>query len=56
MRKLASKIQRLRPALTKAEVAAVNKRLRALGGMRPPLPQGIDPNRVRLDRKAMRGH
>ncbi|MEI2732385.1 MAG: DUF4191 family protein [Dermatophilaceae bacterium] len=56
VRKLASKIQRLRPALTKAEVAAVNKRLRALGGMRPPLPQGIDPNRVRLDRKAMRGH
>jgi hypothetical protein len=45
----------MKPVLTKAEVAAVNKRLKALGGMRPPLPAGVDPNRVRMDRKAMRG-
>ena len=55
VRKVASKIQRMKPVLTKAEVSAVNKRLKAMGGMRPPLPAGVDPNRVRMDRKAMRG-
>lgn len=55
VRKVTSKIQRMKPVLTKEEVAAVNKRLKALGGMRPPLPAGVDPNRVRMDRKAMRG-
>jgi len=55
VRKVASKLQRMKPVLTKEEVAAVNKRLKALGGMRPPLPAGVDPNRVRMDRKAMRG-
>ncbi len=55
VRKVASKIQRMKPVLTKEEVLAVNKRLKALGGLRPPLPAGIDPNRVRMDRKAMRG-
>ena len=55
VRKVASKIQRLKPVLTKAEVIAVNKRLKAMGGLRPPLPAGVDPNRVRMDRKAMRG-
>ena len=55
IRKVASKIQRMKPVLTKAEVAAVNKRLKALGGMRPPLPAGVDPNRIRMDRKSMRG-
>jgi len=56
IRKVANKIQRMKSVLTKEEVAAVNKRLKAMGGMRPPLPAGIDPNRVRMDRKAMRGH
>jgi len=55
VRKVASKIQKMKPVLTKEEVAAVNKRLKAMGGMRPPLPAGVDPNRVRMDRKAMRG-
>ena len=55
IRKVASKIQRMKPVLTKSEVAAVNKRLKALGGLRPPLPAGVDPSRVRMDRKAMRG-
>ena len=55
VRKVASKVQRMKPVLTKEEVAAVNKRLKAMGGMRPPLPAGVDPNRVRMDRKAMRG-
>ena len=55
LRKLASKVQRLKPTLTKQEVAAVHKRLRALGGVRPPVPQGVDPMRARPDRRAMRG-
>jgi hypothetical protein len=55
IRKVANKIQRMKPVLTKQEVAAINKRLKAMGGMRPPLPAGVDPNRVRMDRKAMRG-
>ena len=55
IRKIANKVQKMKPVLTKEEVAAVNKRLKAMGGMRPPLPAGIDPNRVRMDRKAMRG-
>jgi hypothetical protein len=55
VRKLVSRIQRMRATMTKEEAATANKRLRALGGVRPPLPAGIDPNRVRVDRKAMRG-
>ena len=53
--KLASKVQRLRPAITKDEMSVVNKRLKALGGMKAPLPKGIDPTRARMDRKALRG-
>jgi len=55
IRKVTSKIQRMKPVLTKEEVIAVNKRLKALGGFRPPVPAGMDPNRIRMDRKAMRG-
>jgi F0F1-type ATP synthase assembly protein I len=55
LRKIASRVQRLKPQLTKQEVAAVHKRLKALGGIRPPVPKGIDPMRARPDRKAMRG-
>ena len=36
--KLASKVQRLKPQITKDEMALVNKRLKALGGLRAPLP------------------
>ncbi|WP_324650980.1 DUF4191 domain-containing protein [Georgenia sp. H159] len=53
--KLVKKIQKLRPTLTKAEVAAVSKRLRALQSSRPPIPKGVDPLRARPDRKGMRG-
>ncbi|MGV1008958.1 MAG: DUF4191 domain-containing protein [Dermatophilaceae bacterium] len=55
IRKLAKRVQRMKPVLTKDEVAAVNNRLRALGGVRPPLPQGLDPTKARVDRRAMRG-
>lgn len=55
VRKLAGKIQRMRPSLTKEEVSAVNKRLKALGVARPPVPRGVDPSRARPDRRGMRG-
>jgi len=55
LRKLSGHMMRMRPAITKTEVSEVAKRLRALGGARPPIPKGIDPNRVRPDRRATRG-
>lgn len=55
LHKLANKVQRLKPQITKDEMALVNKRLKALGGMRAPLPKGVDPMRARMDRKALRG-
>ena len=55
IRKLANRVQRLKPVLTKDEVSVVNKRLKSIGGVRPPLPKGVDPTKVRMDRKAMRG-
>jgi Domain of unknown function (DUF4191) len=55
LRKLSRAVGKLKPALTKQEVNAVVKRLRSLGGLRPPIPQGIDPLRARPDRRSMRG-
>jgi hypothetical protein len=55
LRKVTGRVMKLKPTLTKAEVAEVNKRLRALGGLRPPVPKGMDPLRVRPDRKVQRG-
>ena len=46
---------RMKPNITKDEVSEVAKRLRALGGVRPPIPKGIDPTRARPDRRATRG-
>jgi hypothetical protein len=55
VQKLSKKIGRMRPELSKAEVEAVNKRLKALGGVKMPIPKGTDPTRARPDRRAMRG-
>ena len=55
LRRLNSTLMRSRPALTKTEVTQVIGRLRALGGVRPPIPKGIDPTRVRPDRRGVRG-
>ncbi len=55
IRKLTNTVQRLKAVLTKDEVSVVNKRLKALGGIRPPLPKGVDPTKARMDRRAMRG-
>lgn len=55
---LTKRMKKLDKKLTKAEVDAVTKRLRALGGAKPPIPQGMDPRNpksARMDRKALRG-
>lgn len=55
LRKLSGRLTRLRPQLSKPETAEITRRLKALGGARLPIPKGVDPFRVRPDRKAMRG-
>ncbi|MBO1755285.1 DUF4191 domain-containing protein [Allobranchiibius sp. CTAmp26] len=53
--KLTATMTKLPKKLTDAEVQAVNKRLRALGGVKPPIPKGMDPRSARADRKSLRG-
>jgi hypothetical protein len=50
LRKLASRLRKIKPALRKAEVLAVSNRLSSLA--KPPvgIPKGMDPNRVRAQR------
>lgn len=55
VRKIAGKLTRMKPVLSKQEVSVVNKRLTSLGGLRPPVPKGVDPTKARMDRKALRG-
>ena len=53
---LTKRLNKMDKKLTDAEVAAVNKRLRALGAAKPPIPKGMDPrNAPRVDRRAARG-
>lgn len=53
--KIARKVQRLKPAISKAEMQEVIRRLTALGGQKLPIPKGVDPMKARPDRKALRG-
>jgi hypothetical protein len=46
---------RSKAVLTKTEAAQVAARLKAIGGVRPPIPKGIDPMRMRPDRKGVKG-
>ena len=46
-RDVVRRMGKLRKSLTKTEVTEVDRRLRALGAQRPPIPKGIDPQRVR---------
>lgn len=55
VRKVSMKIMRLTPQLTKEEVSEVYRRLHTLGGVRAPIPKGVDPQRIRPDRRMMRG-
>lgn len=52
---ITKKMGKLDKKLTTAEVSAVNKRLRALGSKRPPIPAGMDPKNARADRRGLRG-
>lgn len=53
--KLTKTVKKLDKSLTKHEVSALEKRLAALPISRPPIPKGVDPYRLRPDRKALRG-
>jgi len=55
LRKLPRAVTKLKPQLTKDEVAVVLRRVTSLGGAKLPVPKGIDPMRVRPDRKGLRG-
>lgn len=48
-------MNKLPKVLTNDEIEKVTKRLRALGPARPAMPAGIDPNKARVNRSAMRG-
>ncbi|GAB3126112.1 DUF4191 domain-containing protein [Glaciibacter psychrotolerans] len=49
LHKLARKLTRIKPTLTKAEVLAVNNRLSSLG-TQLPIPKGVDPFKARPQR------
>lgn len=53
--RLAKDMQKLPRVLTEEESGQVNKRLRALTSAKPAIPAGVDPNRARVNRSAMRG-
>jgi hypothetical protein len=55
LRKLTGKLGRMKPEIDKAAVSEIARRLQALGAVRPPIPKGIDPMRMRPDRKGVRG-
>jgi hypothetical protein len=55
LRKLSGTLMRMKGTLSKTEVSEVAKRLRAIGGVRPPIPKGIDPLKARPDRRMTRG-
>lgn len=55
IRKLSSRLVRMKPVLTKDEVSVVNKRLRSLPGLRSAIPAGVDPTKARMNRGALRG-
>ncbi|GAB3263362.1 DUF4191 domain-containing protein [Kineosporia babensis] len=55
MQKLVRHLMRKRPVISKQEVSEVSKRLRALGNARLPIPKGVDPMRMRPDRRATKG-
>lgn len=46
-RQLVRRMTKMKNTITKHEVTEVDRRLRALGAQRPPIPQGIDPARMR---------
>ncbi len=48
-------LRKLKKVLTKEEVPIISQRLNALQTTRAPIPKGIDPAKVRMNRRALRG-
>ncbi len=53
--KLEGELSKLKKELTKEEVPAISQRLTALSRTQAPIPKGIDPTKVRANRRALRG-
>src|SRR5690625_4953004 len=51
--RLVRHVQRLKPTLSKHQVSEISRRMRALQQTRLPIPKGVDPMKVRPDRRAM---
>lgn len=48
-------MKKLDKTISKQEAIVVHQRLKALGGVRAPVPPGMDPRKARMDRRALRG-
>lgn len=55
VKNITKEMRKLPKTLTEQEVHAINGRLSSLGNNLMPMPKGIDPTRMRPDRKGMRG-
>ncbi len=53
--KLVRTMNKLDKKISKDEAIAVQRRLKAMGSSKPPVPAGVDPRKARVDRKSMRG-
>jgi hypothetical protein len=51
LHKLARRLTKIKPTLTKAEVLAVNNRLSSMSKAGLPIPKGIDPTKMRSPRR-----
>lgn len=54
-RKITRTLAKLKPVLTNDEMATVNRRLKSIPSIRQGIPAGIDPTKVRMDRRSLRG-
>lgn len=52
---VSKEMKKLPKSITKLEVSAIDKRLSTLTANRLPIPKGVDPTRVRPNRRATRG-
>ena len=52
---LQSRLRKFTNVLTREEIPSVSQRLNALTSSSAPIPKGVDPNRVRMNRRALRG-
>jgi hypothetical protein len=55
LQQLTRRMKKLDKKISKDEAIAVQRRLKAIGNTKPPMPAGVDPRKARVDRRAMRG-